>query len=204
MIRIQNYEFKNVMIIAGIDEVGRGPLAGPVVVACVILPDDYDNSQITDSKKISHSRRLQLTKEIQDIAIDFSIAELDNIVVDEINILKATHKAMVMAVEMLKIKPDYIYIDGNSIPKTLPYKAEAVVKGDTFISQISAASIMAKVHRDNWMTDVAHELYPQYNFAKHKGYATREHFDAIAKYGICPLHRMTFLKKFFTKQISLF
>jgi ribonuclease HII len=192
------------MIIAGIDEVGRGPLAGPVVAACVILPDDYHNPQITDSKKISNSRRVQLSKEIQDIAIDFSIAELNNIVIDEINILQATHKVMVMTVDMLKIKPDYIYIDGNSIPKTLTYKAEAVVKGDTFMAQISAASIIAKVHRDNWMTNVAHELYPQYNFAKHKGYATQEHLDAISKYGYCPLHRITFLKKFFTKQISLF
>ncbi|PKL86890.1 MAG: ribonuclease HII [Ignavibacteriae bacterium HGW-Ignavibacteriae-1] len=192
------------MIIAGVDEVGRGPLAGPVVAACVILPDDYQNPQIIDSKQISHSHRVQLYREIQENAVNYAVAELDNIVVDEINILQATHKAMVMAVEMLKIKPDFVYIDGNSIPKTLPYKAEAVVKGDTFISQISAASIMAKVHRDNWMTNVAHELYPQYNFAKHKGYATREHFDAIAKYGICPLHRMTFLKKFFSKQISLF
>ncbi len=192
------------MIIAGIDEVGRGPLAGPVVAACVILPDDYKNPKITDSKQISHSHRVQLYREIQENAVNYAVAELDNIVVDEINILQATHKAMVMAVEMLKIKPDFVYIDGNSIPKTFNYKAEAVVKGDTFISQISAASIMAKVHRDTWMTDVAHELYPQYNFAKHKGYATREHFDAIAKYGICPLHRMTFLKKFFSKQISLF
>jgi ribonuclease HII len=192
------------MIIAGIDEVGRGPLAGPVVASCVILPDDYNNPQITDSKQISHLRRVQLSREIQEIAVEYAIAELDNIIIDELNILQSTHKAMVMAVEMLKIKPDFVYIDGNSLPKNLKYKAEAVVKGDTFIPQISAASILAKVHRDNWMTEVAHELYPQYKFAKHKGYATREHFEAIAKYGICPLHRITFLKKFFNKQISLF
>ncbi|MBE2188262.1 MAG: ribonuclease HII [Desulfobulbaceae bacterium] len=192
------------MKIAGIDEVGRGPLAGPVVASCVILPDDYKNSKITDSKQISHFRRVQLSQEIQEIAVDYAVAEMDNTVVDEINILQATHKAMVMAIEMLKIKPDFIYIDGNSIPKNMKYKAEAIVKGDTFISQISAASILAKVHRDNWMTDIAHELYPQYNFAKHKGYATREHFDAITKYGICPLHRITFLKKFYNKQIALF
>lgn len=192
------------MIIAGIDEVGRGPLAGPVVAASVILPSDYENPNIIDSKKLTHCERIKLSSIISTVAVDYAIAEIDNKVIDEINILQSTHKAMVMSIEKLKSKPDFVYIDGNSVPKDLQIEAQAVIKGDSIIAVVSAASIIAKVYRDAWMVEVAHEKYPQYNFARHKGYATKEHFDAIIKYGICPIHRITFLKKFFNKQIALF
>lgn len=191
-------------MIAGVDEAGRGPLAGPVVAACVILPENYYNTDIKDSKSLSNRERTSLSDIIKNAAVDYSIVHIDNHIIDEINILQATFKAMKTAVENLRTIPDLVYIDGNRIPNNLNTVAKAIVKGDSLIQVISAASILAKVDRDYWMVEIAHELYPEYGFDKHKGYATNMHYEALVKYGICPIHRKSFLKKFFNQQISMF
>lgn len=179
--------------IAGVDEAGRGPLAGPVYAAAVILPRDIRLDGINDSKKLSPKKREELFDEITEKAIGYSIFSVDEKTIDEINILRATYMAMNGAVNLLSPKPDYVIIDGNSIRDMLiPH--ETIVKGDAKSISIAAASILAKVARDRYITEMA-ELYPEYGFEKHKGYGTKEHTEAILKYGASPIHRKTFLKK---------
>ena len=180
-------------LIAGVDEAGRGPLAGPVYAAAVILPDDARLDGINDSKKLSEKKREELFEKITKIAVSYAIFAVDEKEIDEINILNATYMAMNGAVEKLNIKPDYVIVDGNSI-KGLEYPHETVVKGDAKSISVAAASILAKVSRDRYITKMAEE-YPQYGFEKHKGYGTKAHTDAILEYGISPIHRKTFLKK---------
>lgn len=184
---------KGFKYIAGVDEAGRGPLAGPVYAAAVILPDGAELTGINDSKKLTPKKREELFEKITEIAISYAIFSVDEKEIDEINILNATHKAMNGAVNSLSQKPDYVIIDGNSI-KGMKIDHETVVKGDAKSISIAAASILAKVSRDRYI-DKMGEVYPEYGFEKHKGYGTKAHTDAILKYGVCPIHRRTFLKK---------
>jgi len=189
-------------LIAGVDEAGRGPLAGPVVAASVIFPVDYDNSEINDSKKLSAAKREMLFNEIIKNAITFGYCEIDNCEIDRINILKASLLAMKKSAEKLTEKPEIVLIDGN---KSFAVGNEyiTVVKGDAKSLSIAAASIIAKVIRDEIMKEMDKE-FPQYNWAKNKGYPTKEHFEAIDKFGLTPYHRKTFLKKHFQNvQLSM-
>lgn len=188
--RLQKEGYK---LIAGVDEAGRGPLAGPVYAAAVILPQDIRLDGINDSKKLSPKKREELFYEITEKAVCYSIFSVDEKKIDEINILNATHMAMNGAVNSLSKKPDYVIIDGNSI-KGMDTPHETIVKGDAKSISIASASILAKVARDRYITKMA-EVYPEYGFEKHKGYGTKEHTDAILKYRVCPIHRKTFLKK---------
>ena len=184
---------KGYKLVAGVDEAGRGPLAGPVYAAAVILPEGARLDGINDSKKLSEKKREELFEKIIEMAISYSVFSVDEKEIDEINILNATHKAMNGAVSGLKIAPDYVIIDGNSI-KGMETPHETVVKGDAKSISIAAASILAKVSRDRYITEMA-EKYPEYGFDKHKGYGTKAHTDAILEYGVSPIHRKTFLKK---------
>ncbi len=183
-------------IICGIDEAGRGPLAGPVHAAAVILPFGLEIDGLNDSKKISEKKREQLFDVICEKAIAYSIGIATEQEIDEINILNATFLAMHRAVEGLSIKPDYALIDGNQYPKIPFVMEETVVKGDAKSMSIAAASILAKVSRDRFMLSQA-EKYPQYQFEKHKGYGTKIHYEMLKEYGPSQIHRMTFLKKFY-------
>ena len=183
-------------VICGIDEAGRGPLAGPVHAAAVILPLGLDIEGLNDSKKLSEKKREQLFDIICEKAIDYSIGVATEKEIDEINILNATFLAMHRAVEGLKIKPDYALIDGNQYPKIPFVIEETVVKGDAKSMSIAAASILAKVSRDRFMLEKTKE-FPQYQFEKHKGYGTKLHYEMLAEYGPSPLHRMSFLKKLY-------
>lgn len=179
--------FKN---IAGIDEAGRGPLAGPVVAAAVILPSRVNIPGLNDSKKLSANKREELFPKIQEISVAFGLAVVDQKVIDKINILQAARLAMKQAVETLKITPGLLLIDGNQkIDSTL--NQWAIVKGDSRSLSIAAASVLAKVTRDRIM-DGYHKLYPQYEFNRHKGYGTRLHRNLIQEHGPCPIHRSTF------------
>ena len=180
-------------LICGVDEAGRGPLAGPVYAAAVILPKGKLIEGAKDSKKLSPKKRQVLYNTIISNALDYSIANVDENKIDKINILNATHLAMKKAISRLNIKPDMILIDGNSSPKLeIPY--HTIVKGDDLSMTISCASIIAKVERDNFMVKMA-EKYPQYLFEKHKGYGTKAHIEAIKKYGPCKIHRKSFIRK---------
>jgi ribonuclease HII len=179
--------------IAGVDEAGRGPLAGPVYAAAVILPEDIFIEGINDSKKLSEKKREALFDEICQKAIAYSICSVDEKRIDKINILNATFEAMNEAVNSLQTTPDYVLIDGNRI-KGMEIPHETIVKGDAKSISIAAASILAKVSRDRFISAMA-EKYPEYGFEKHKGYGTAAHNEAILKYGPCPIHRRTFLKK---------
>ena len=183
-------------VICGIDEAGRGPLAGPVHAAAVILPMGLEIEGLNDSKKLSEKKREQLFDIICEKAIDYSIGVATEKEIDEINILNATFLAMHRAVEGLKIKPDYALIDGNQYPKIPFVMEETVVKGDAKSMSIAAASILAKVSRDRFMLEKTKE-YPQYQFEKHKGYGTKLHYEMLAEYGPSPIHRMSFLKKLY-------
>lgn len=178
--------------IAGIDEAGRGPLAGPVVAACVIMPSDDLILGIDDSKKISEKRREILYDIIVEKAVDYSVSVIDNKIIDEINILNAARMAFENALNGLKARPEHVYTDAMAIKTDISYTP--LIKGDTKVYTIAAASILAKVTRDRMMREYA-EKYPQYAFEKHKGYGTQVHYDAIRKYGILDIHRKTFLKK---------
>ena len=179
--------------VCGIDEAGRGPLAGPVYAACVILPKDCVINGINDSKKLSEKKREQLFDEIIEKAVAYNIASVDEKIIDEINILNATHLAMNNALEGMKIKPDFALIDGNSM-KNMTTPHQTIVKGDAKSISIAAASILAKVARDRYITEISPK-YPEYEFAKHKGYGTKLHTDLLKQYGSCEIHRRTFLKK---------
>lgn len=177
-------------IIAGVDEAGRGPLAGPVYAAAVIL-NGAQIEGLNDSKKLSQHKRELLFDEIITKAAGYAITWASPEEIDKFNILQATFLAMQRAVEQLKIKPNFIQVDGNKYPPNLKIPGEAIVKGDGKVPEIMAASILAKVSRDHYMEQMA-EQYPQYNFAKHKGYPTAEHRNAIKQFGISPIHRKTF------------
>ncbi|MDM8086723.1 ribonuclease HII [Parasutterella secunda] len=176
--------------IAGVDEVGRGCLAGPVVVAAVILDPNRPIKGLRDSKKLSAKKREELAEEIKEKALAWSVAAMGPEVIDKINILQATLEAMKAAVEKLPVEPDFVQVDGNKLPKW-KWLSEAVVKGDDKVEWISAASIIAKTTRDGYMCKIA-ELYPQYGFEHHVGYGTAEHIKALKAYGPTPIHRKTF------------
>jgi ribonuclease HII len=176
--------------IAGVDEVGRGPLAGPVVAAAVILPRDGIGVELFDSKQISSKKREELYPSILKEALGVGIGIIGQEEIDCINILQATLKAMALAIKNLPTPPDFILIDGSQ-GVTLPVPQKTIRKGDQLCNSIAAASIVAKVSRDRMMLE-CHQQYPQYDFARHKGYGTKEHRKAIEKFGICELHRKTF------------
>lgn len=177
-------------LVAGVDEAGRGPLAGPVVAAAVILDELNPIEGLADSKKLTAARRERLYDEIRAKALCCSIAEASVEEIDRLNILQATLLAMRRAVEGLRLKPAKVLVDGNRLP-VLDVLAEAIVKGDATVPAISAASILAKVHRDRWCADYDRE-FPQYGFAAHKGYGTAEHLAALRAHGACPQHRKSF------------
>ncbi|ABD69727.1 Ribonuclease H [Rhodoferax ferrireducens T118] len=177
-------------LVAGVDEAGRGPLAGPVVAAAVILDDLQPIKGLADSKILSARRREQLFDEIRAKALCCCIAQASVEEIERLNILQATLLAMRRAVEGLRLKPALVLVDGNRLP-VLTMRAEAIVKGDALVAAISAASILAKVHRDRWCAEVDVQ-YPQYGFARHKGYGTVQHLAALTKHGACPQHRKTF------------
>lgn len=180
--------------ICGVDEAGRGPLAGPVCAAAVILDPSKPIKGIDDSKKLSEKKREVLYDVIKEKALAYGIAFASVEEIEEHNILNATYLAMLRAIENLNIKADYALIDGNRVPKGISIECETVVKGDAKSMSIAAASILAKVTRDRLLYEYD-EKYPEYGFAKHKGYGTAEHMDAIRKYGMTEVHRPSFLKK---------
>ncbi len=182
-------------LICGVDEAGRGPLAGPVCAAAVILPEHLQIPGLTDSKKLTDKKRRELFPIIQEQAIAYGIGLASEQEIDEINILQATFLAMRRALDQLSVRPEIALIDGNrETDFGLPVKT--VVKGDSLSANIAAASILAKVTRDNLMVELA-EKYPEYGFEIHKGYGTKAHYEALGTYGPCPIHRRSFLKKFY-------
>lgn len=185
-----SYKLNNKIIIAGVDEVGRGPLVGSVVASACILPDNYELQGLNDSKKISEKKRQLLAQEIKSVALSWSIAESSAQEVDEINVLQASLLAMKRAVIGLSVQPQHVLVDGNKLP-TWDYSAEAIIGGDGKEPAISAASILAKVFRDEQMITFA-ESYPEYGFEQHKGYPTKQHLLAIQEYGVLPEHRRSF------------
>ncbi|MBO5934914.1 MAG: ribonuclease HII [Clostridia bacterium] len=197
------YEFENqahadgYKIVCGVDEAGRGPLAGPVYAAAVILPDGLEEMGINDSKKMTEKKREALFDIIVDNAVAYGIGFATEKEIDEINILNATFLAMRRAVEAMGVKPDLVLVDGNRKPNT-GYEEMTLVKGDAKSISISAASILAKVSRDRYMKDLA-ERHPEYKFEQHKGYGTKLHYEMIEQYGILPDHRRSFLKKILDK-----
>ena len=175
---------------AGIDEAGRGPLAGPVVAAAVILPKECEIPGLNDSKKLSHQKREILFEQIKTVAVSIGVGIVEPKEIDRINILRAALLAMEIAVKNLNPQPDSLLIDGNTRTSLL-IPQETIVKGDSICYSIAAASIIAKVTRDSIMNDY-HKIYPQYNFKKHKGYPTKDHLEALRKFGPSPIHRKTF------------
>lgn len=196
MWNIENEYFsKGVDIICGVDEAGRGPLAGPVCAAAVILPANLELPGLTDSKKLTDKRRRELFPMIKEKAIAYGIGFASEQEIDEINILQATFLAMERALAQLNVRPDLALIDGNR-EKDFGIPVKTVVKGDSLSANIAAASILAKVSRDDIMMALAEE-YPQYGFEIHKGYGTKAHYEALRAYGASPVHRSSFLKKFY-------
>lgn len=189
---------KGIRLVCGIDEAGRGPLAGPVCAAAVILPAGLEIEGLNDSKKLSEKRRDALYDVIIENAVAYGIAFADEKEIDEVNILQATFLAMRRAFEALSVRPEIALVDGNRDPQ-LPVPVETIVGGDGKSASIAAASILAKVTRDRYMLKMA-EQYPQYGFEVHKGYGTKRHYAAISEFGASPIHRQTFLKKFYEKQ----
>ncbi|MBQ7345620.1 MAG: ribonuclease HII [Oscillospiraceae bacterium] len=186
---------KGIRLICGVDEAGRGPLAGPVCAAAVILPPYADIPGLNDSKKLTDKRRRELFPIIKEKAIAYGIGLASHEEIDQINILQATYLAMERALERLDVKPEMALIDGNRA-KDFGLPVETVVKGDSLSASIAAASVLAKVTRDDLMLEAA-KAFPQYQFDIHKGYGTKAHYEALRTYGPCPIHRMTFLKKFY-------
>ena len=192
---IDNYKYerelreKGITLIAGVDEVGRGPLVGPVVTACVILPEKFDLPHLTDSKKLTERRREILYKEIQEQALGIGIGIVDNEEIDRINILNATKKAMNMAINNCKVKPEHVLIDAVKLDIDIP--TTSIIKGDLKSITISAASVIAKVTRDHMLYELD-EKYPMYDFKHNKGYPTKKHIEAIKEYGIIKEHRRSY------------
>ena len=187
---IDDLEVNETDLIAGVDEVGRGPLAGPVVAAAVILDPKKPIDGLCDSKKMSANRRLEMSDKIKSNSLAWSLGRAEVKEIDEINILQASLLAMKRAIELLNIEPDIVLVDGNYTP-SVNFKKKAIVKGDSFISEISAASIIAKVERDNEMIALD-EIYPGYGFSSHKGYPTKQHIESLKRLGITDIHRITF------------
>ncbi len=193
--------YKENCIEAGCDEAGRGCLAGPVVAAAVILPENYTHPILNDSKKINEKNRYLLRTEIEESAIAFAVGIIDNKGVDELNILKASIMAMHKALDLLKINPQHIIIDGNKFIKYNNIPHQCIIKGDSKYYSIAAASILAKTYRDDIMHEL-HQKHPEYNWKKNKGYPTKEHRQAIKEFGTTPFHRMTF--RLLDEQLSLY
>lgn len=193
---IENKYFeKGMQIVCGVDEAGRGPLAGPVCAAAVILPPNIEIPGLNDSKKLSDKKRRELFPIIKSKALDYSIAFATHDEIDGINILQATYLAMERALHGLTVKPELALIDGNRA-KDFGVPVETVVHGDSLSASIAAASILAKVTRDDFMLEMAVK-YPGYGFDIHKGYGTKAHYEALSEKGPCPIHRITFLKKLY-------
>ena len=195
------YELENMLrekgykMVCGVDEAGRGPLAGPVFAAAVILPPNVEIPGLNDSKKLTDKKRRELYPVIKEQAIAYGIAFADHREIDEINILQATYLAMERAITQLPVKPELALVDGNRA-KDFGIPVETVVHGDSLSASIAAASVLAKVARDDYMLRMAEE-FPGYDFEIHKGYGTKAHYAALKEHGPCPIHRMTFLKKFY-------
>ena len=192
---IDNYQYEQALYnegyeyVAGIDEVGRGPLAGPVVASCVIMPKGFYVEGITDSKQVSLKKRLEFNQIILDNAIAVATVFIDEKVIDEINIYEATKKAMLQTLEEIKIKPEYVLIDAMPLDFNIPHAS--IIKGDAKSFMIACASIVAKIARDNYM-DELDKIYPKYGFKKNKGYPTKAHREALLKYGVTEVHRKTY------------
>lgn len=197
--KLKEYEEKlhqeGIKKIAGIDEAGRGPLAGPVVVACCIMPENSWIEGVNDSKKVSEKKRETLYQLITQEAISWQVGIVNQEEIDELNILNATKKALTIAVDEMKIKPDRILVDALEHIDTHQIPYTSIIQGDTKCYSIAAASIIAKVTRDHIMQEWD-EIYPQYGFKKHKGYGTASHIQALKEFGPCPLHRRSFIKNF--------
>ena len=193
----QSFYEKGYNVICGVDEAGRGPLAGPVCAAAVILPANIEIPGLDDSKKLSDKKRRELLPIIKEKAIAYGVAFADHREIDEINILQATYLAMERAIAMLEVKPNLALIDGNRA-KDFGIPVETVVHGDSLSASIAAASVLAKVTRDDYMLEMA-KTYPEYGFEVHKGYGTKAHYAVLTERGPCPIHRMSFLKKFYEK-----
>lgn len=194
--KIEDEFFANgIKLICGVDEAGRGPLAGPVCAAAVILPPHFEIPGLDDSKKLTDKRRRELVPVIKEAAVAYGIGFASHEEIDEINILQATYLAMERAIGQLSVMPEQLLIDGNRA-KDFGIPTQTIVKGDSLSASIAAASILAKVARDDWMLHVANE-FPQYQFDVHKGYGTKAHYEALSNYGACAIHRRTFLKKFY-------
>lgn len=191
----QEWFGKGIKIICGVDEAGRGPLAGPVCAAAVILPPNAVIPGLNDSKKLSDKKRRELYPIIKEQAIAYGIAFVDHKTIDEINILQATYLAMGQAIAQLSVKPELALIDGNRAAD-FGVPTQTVVHGDSLSASIAAASVLAKVSRDDYMLQMA-DAYPQYDFEIHKGYGTKAHYAALTEHGPSPIHRMSFLKKFY-------
>lgn len=189
------YREKGYGLICGVDEAGRGPLAGPVCAAAVILPEGFEIPGLNDSKQLTDKKRRELYPVIMEQAISYGIAFVDEQVIDRDNILNATFQAMKDAIGQLDPKPDLALIDGNRVTD-FGVEAVPIVKGDAKVASIAAASILAKVTRDQYMEEMD-QLYPEYGFAIHKGYGTKRHYAAVTEHGLCPIHRKTFFKKFY-------
>jgi len=191
----EKYYTQGIRLICGVDEAGRGPLAGPVCAAAVILPEHVDIPGLDDSKKLSDKRRRELFPLIQEKAVAYGIAFADCVEIDRINILQATFLAMERAISKLSVKPEIALIDGNR-QKDFGLPVETVIHGDSLSASIAAASILAKVTRDDYMLQME-TMYPGYGFAVHKGYGTKAHYASLEELGASPIHRMSFLKKFY-------
>ena len=188
-------------VIVGVDEAGRGPLAGPVFAAAVILPQGFEHPWLNDSKKLSEKKRLILRDYIIENALAWAVASVDNNTIDRINILNATFEAMHAALDKLSIKPELILVDGNRFRPYADIDYKTVVGGDALYACISAASVLAKTHRDQYMIEL-HSQFPQYNWLKNKGYGTREHRQAIMEHGLSPYHRKSFCGFYFQARIN--
>ena len=194
-----DYEFEKAAVnsgfscICGVDEAGRGPLAGPVCAAAVILPEGAVIEGLDDSKKLTGKKREKLYDIIKETAVAYSVAYGTLEEIESVNILEATYLAMNRAIEGLSVKPDFALIDGNRVPRGIKIPCETIVKGDSKSMSVAAASVLAKVTRDRLMLEYD-KKYPEYNFKKHKGYGTKEHTELIKQYGPCEIHRLSFLK----------
>lgn len=194
-----DYEFEKAAVnsgfscICGVDEAGRGPLAGPVCAAAVILPEGAVIEGLDDSKKLTEKKREKLYDIIKETAVAYSVAYGTLEEIESVNILEATYLAMNRAIEGLTVKPDFALIDGNRVPRGIKIPCETIVKGDSKSMSVAAASVLAKVTRDRLMLEYD-KKYPEYNFKKHKGYGTKEHTELIKQYGPCEIHRLSFLK----------
>lgn len=194
-----DYEFEKAAVnsgfscICGVDEAGRGPLAGPVCAAAVILPEGAVIEELDDSKKLTEKKREKLYDIIKETAVAYSVAYGTLEEIESVNILEATYLAMNRAIEGLNVKPDFALIDGNRVPRGINIPCETIVKGDSKSMSVAAASVLAKVTRDRLMLEYD-KKYPEYNYKKHKGYGTKEHTELIKQYGPCEIHRLSFLK----------